>query len=275
MNCGSPKCSANSSSTTTSFEVATAPSHKRPVSAPSQWCGECDKCLFVNLVLAPFLSRSALRAIFASEPLSDPAREAQLRTLVGLGAEHKPFECVGDPDESAVALTEVSRHEEWRDVDALARTGARTAHRARGRGPPRTTRNQPCPGPLASLTSRASASGSSATASRAARRDDVSAGVTDAIVLVDDATDVDPDVIVDERTADVEALLECDVVLKSPGIPRRRADVLELEAHGVVVTSVTQSLAPRRRSLAGRRDHGHQGQVDHDGAGDLLLRVPR
>jgi hypothetical protein len=74
--------------------------------------------------LAPFLSRPALRNIFTSEPLSDPARVEQLRTLVGLGAEHKPFECVGDPDESAVALTEVSHHEEWRDVtvlDVLAR----------------------------------------------------------------------------------------------------------------------------------------------------------
>jgi hypothetical protein len=83
------------------------------------WCGECDKCLFVNLVLAPFLLRSVLRDIFASEPLSDPRRETQLRTLVGLGDEHKPFECVGDPDESAVALTEVSRLEEWRDVAVL------------------------------------------------------------------------------------------------------------------------------------------------------------
>jgi len=95
-----------------------------PVEGASKWCGECDKCLFVNLVLAPFLSRPALRDIFASEPLSDPARVEQLRTLVGLGAEHKPFECVGDPDESAVALTEVSHHEEWRDVtvlDVLAR----------------------------------------------------------------------------------------------------------------------------------------------------------
>ncbi len=90
-----------------------------PSERASQWCGECDKCLFVNLVLAPFLSRAQLRDIFSSEPLSDAALDAQLRTLVGLGAEHKPFECVGDPDESAVALTEVSRHEEWRDVTAL------------------------------------------------------------------------------------------------------------------------------------------------------------
>ena len=92
---------------------------QEPSERASQWCGECDKCLFVNLVLAPFLPRPQLRDIFASEPLSDPALDAQLRTLVGLGDEHKPFECVGDPDESAVALTEVSRHEEWRDVTAL------------------------------------------------------------------------------------------------------------------------------------------------------------
>jgi UDP-N-acetyl-alpha-D-muramoyl-L-alanyl-L-glutamate epimerase len=90
-----------------------------PDERASQWCGECDKCLFVNLVLAPFLSRAQLHDIFSSEPLSDPARNAQLRTLVGLGAEHKPFECVGDPDESAVALTAVSRLEEWRDTTSL------------------------------------------------------------------------------------------------------------------------------------------------------------
>jgi len=62
------------------------------------------------------------------------------------------------------------------------------------------------------------------------------AGVTDTIVVVDDASDVDPDVIVTDHGGH-EALLECDVVLKSPGIPRRRADVLSLEEHGVAVTS--------------------------------------
>jgi len=85
----------------------------------AQWCGECDKCLFINLILAPFLSRTSLVDIFGHEPLSDPAREGQLRTLVGLGQEHKPFECVGDPDESAVALERVSELAEWRDVALL------------------------------------------------------------------------------------------------------------------------------------------------------------
>ena len=83
------------------------------------WCGECDKCLFINLVLAPYLPRATLREMFGHEPLSDAARDEQLRVLVGLGAEAKPFECVGDPDESAVALRKVSHMDEWRDVPRL------------------------------------------------------------------------------------------------------------------------------------------------------------
>ena len=56
------------------------------------------------------------------------------------------------------------------------------------------------------------------------------------IVVVDDASDLGSDVIVSSEGG-LEALLGCDVVLKSPGIPRRRADVLDLEHHGVTVTS--------------------------------------
>jgi UDP-N-acetyl-alpha-D-muramoyl-L-alanyl-L-glutamate epimerase len=88
------------------------------------WCGQCDKCLFINLVLAPFLSRAELAAIFGAEPLADPRLADQLATLVGLGPVHKPFECVGDPDESAAALVRVANLPEWRDVahlGALAR----------------------------------------------------------------------------------------------------------------------------------------------------------
>jgi UDP-N-acetyl-alpha-D-muramoyl-L-alanyl-L-glutamate epimerase len=91
------------------------------------WCGECDKCLFINLVLAPHLSRSALRDIFGHEPLSDPARDEQLRVLVGRGVEAKPFECVGDPDESAVALQQVSHMTEWRDVPRLVEIASDTS----------------------------------------------------------------------------------------------------------------------------------------------------
>jgi hypothetical protein len=85
----------------------------------ANWCGECDKCLFIDLILAPFMTRGALRGIFHAEPLSDPARLDQLRTLVGVGLDYKPFECVGDPDESAVALARVCELAEWRDVAHL------------------------------------------------------------------------------------------------------------------------------------------------------------
>ena len=60
-------------------------------------------------------------------------------------------------------------------------------------------------------------------------------GVSD-LVIVDDAPRLDPDVIVTSEGG-LDALLGCAVVLKSPGIPRRRADVVNLEFHGVTVTS--------------------------------------
>ena len=84
------------------------------------WCGQCDKCLFINLMLAPFLSRAALVDIFHHEPLSDEGLNEQLRVLVGVGTVYKPFECVGDPEESAAALKRVSQLDEWRDESRLA-----------------------------------------------------------------------------------------------------------------------------------------------------------
>lgn len=56
------------------------------------------------------------------------------------------------------------------------------------------------------------------------------------VVIVDDAADVGDQVLVTGEGGH-EALLTCDIVLKSPGIPRYRADVLDLEAHGVCVSS--------------------------------------
>jgi hypothetical protein len=90
------------------------------------WCGECDKCLFINLMLAPFLSRSALADIFHHEPLSDERRSDQLRVLVGVGVDVKPFECVGDPEESAAALRRVTELDEWHDQGRLADLASET-----------------------------------------------------------------------------------------------------------------------------------------------------
>ena len=61
-------------------------------------------------------------------------------------------------------------------------------------------------------------------------------GVAASLVVVDDEPQMIGHVL---ATSDggLDALFGCDVVLKSPGIPRRRADVVALEDHGVVVTS--------------------------------------
>ncbi len=55
------------------------------------------------------------------------------------------------------------------------------------------------------------------------------------LVIVDDR-DLGDGVLVTAEGG-LEALARCEVVLKSPGVPRRRADVLALEAGGTVVTS--------------------------------------
>jgi hypothetical protein len=70
-----------------------------------RWCARCDKCCFIDLVLAPFMRPEQLAEIFdGTEPLAQPALADRFRTLLGLAAETKPFECVGDLDECRAAL---------------------------------------------------------------------------------------------------------------------------------------------------------------------------
>jgi hypothetical protein len=79
--------------------------HIDPTQRLDRWCGECDKCLFVDLILSPFVDRTALAGVFGSrEPLDDPARLDAFRTLIGTSADVKPFECVGDVQECRAAV---------------------------------------------------------------------------------------------------------------------------------------------------------------------------
>jgi len=59
---------------------------------------------------------------------------------------------------------------------------------------------------------------------------------TSELVIVDDSSDLGAEVTPTSEGGQ-DKLRNCDVVLKSPGIPRRRADVRDLETHGVTVTS--------------------------------------
>jgi hypothetical protein len=90
------------------------------------WCGQCDKCLFTDLVLAPFVDRAALEGVFSgSEPLADPTRIGELEVLVGLIEHPKPFECVGDVDECGAALVATAARPDRADQPHLAALAAR------------------------------------------------------------------------------------------------------------------------------------------------------
>ncbi|HEY3942823.1 MAG TPA: hypothetical protein VGL60_10085 [Acidimicrobiales bacterium] len=79
--------------------------HLDPARRLDRWCGECDKCCFIDLVLAPYLTPGALGAIFGGvEPLERPGLAERFRTLLGTSAAPKPFECVGDVGECRTAL---------------------------------------------------------------------------------------------------------------------------------------------------------------------------
>lgn len=84
--------------------------HVDPAQRLDHWCGECDKCCFIDLILAPFMPAAALREIFdGREPLENPELIDRFRTLVGAAGTTKPFECVGDVDECRLAADLAAR----------------------------------------------------------------------------------------------------------------------------------------------------------------------
>jgi UDP-N-acetyl-alpha-D-muramoyl-L-alanyl-L-glutamate epimerase len=93
-----------------------------PTRRLDHWCGECDKCCFIDLILAPFLARTELEMIFGGEePLSSPALLEQFAVLVGLSENPKPFECVGDVGECGAALQLAAGRSDRRDTEILQR----------------------------------------------------------------------------------------------------------------------------------------------------------
>lgn len=91
--------------------------------ASARWCGDCDKCRFVFLALAPFTSRERLVSIFAKDMLTDLTQLPGYAELCGLTA-HKPFECVGETDECLVALHLLAEDPQWSDAEVVRRLSA-------------------------------------------------------------------------------------------------------------------------------------------------------
>src|SRR4051812_20703410 len=85
-----------------------------------RWCGHCPKCRFVFLALAPFLRRERLVAILGADLLDDEAQLDGYRELLGLTG-FKPFECVGEIEESRVALVLAARDGDWAGAALVVR----------------------------------------------------------------------------------------------------------------------------------------------------------
>ncbi len=101
------------------------------------WCGHCDKCCFIDLILAPFMSAAELEQIFAGgdlppspgsrEPLADPAQADRFRTLLATSATQKPFECVGEVNECRAAVLLAARRDDRADGKILQELAAEVA----------------------------------------------------------------------------------------------------------------------------------------------------
>jgi UDP-N-acetyl-alpha-D-muramoyl-L-alanyl-L-glutamate epimerase len=96
------------------------------------WCGKCDKCCFIDLILAPVMSAEALRAVFAAdgggaEPLTDRALAPKFGALLGTGT--KPFECVGEVNECRAAVVLAARRADRADCALLQELAADVAGR--------------------------------------------------------------------------------------------------------------------------------------------------
>ncbi|WP_052519673.1 hypothetical protein [Archangium violaceum] len=80
---------------------ALAATHSCNVRKP--WCLRCPKCAYVWLSCRAHLPREPVEAVFGEDLLEVEANAEHFQRMVGLG-EHTPFECIGQVEESRLAL---------------------------------------------------------------------------------------------------------------------------------------------------------------------------
>ena len=85
-----------------------------------RWCGQCPKCHFVFLALAPFMPKPRLLGIFGRNLLDDASLAGAFDALMEY-RDHKPFECVGEGIESRAAMAALVERAEWREDALVAR----------------------------------------------------------------------------------------------------------------------------------------------------------
>ena len=110
-----------------SFRSCNKAFYTDPARRLDHWCGQCDKCCFIDLILAPFLPATTLKRIFirTGEPLDDPELAPKFRALLGAGA--KPFECVGEVNECRAAVLLAARRDDRAESRLLQDLAAEVA----------------------------------------------------------------------------------------------------------------------------------------------------
>lgn len=86
----------------------------------SSWCCDCPKCRFVFLILAPFLAPAQLREVFGADLLVDDLQFDGFALLTATGGD-KPFECVGEEQESVAAIRMLSENSAWEEHPVVRR----------------------------------------------------------------------------------------------------------------------------------------------------------
>ena len=79
-----------------------------------RWCGDCAKCAFTSLLLAPYSSAAEMARIFPQNFLNSKALLPLYRELCGL-TQTKPWDCVGTIDECRASLHQLTKSSDWRE----------------------------------------------------------------------------------------------------------------------------------------------------------------
>lgn len=87
-------------------------------SIPWEWCGLCPKCLFVYIILSPFLYKEKLVKIFKQDLFEKQELLNTFIELCGYG-KTKPFECVGTYEEVNYAISKTIQNLQEQDLPYL------------------------------------------------------------------------------------------------------------------------------------------------------------